>query len=231
MSDRLRRRAVLNAMGVTAWVPRAPAAAGQPDAPAATPAPRAEALGWDALAASVAACERCELHRTRTQTVFGVGAREARWMIVGEAPGQEEDRKGEPFVGRAGQLLNAMLGALGLAREQVYIANILKCRPPNNRDPRPAEVASCEGYLARQIALVNPTLIVCVGRIAAQNLLKTETPIARLRGQRHHYGPTGTPVVVTYHPAYLLRTPAEKRRAWQDLLFAQRVFAEAEAGR
>jgi len=127
--------------------------------------------------------------------------------------------------------LNSMLGALGLRREQVYIANILKCRPPNNRDPRPEEVACCEGYLQRQIALVSPTLILCVGRVAAQNLLKTQTPLGKLRGQRHVYGSQQTPVVVTYHPAYLLRTPADKRRAWQDLLFARRVFADAEAGR
>lgn len=244
MSTAARRHAALSAMGVTTWVSRSGAAPAEEAAPRAaeaaatalvpSPAQTADAVAcpdWDSLAAAVAACQRCELHRGRTQTVFGVGARDARWMIVGEAPGQEEDRKGEPFVGRAGQLLNSMLGALGLRREQVYIANILKCRPPNNRDPRPEEVACCEGYLQRQIALVNPTLILCVGRVAAQNLLKTQTPLGKLRGQRHVYGSQQTPVVVTYHPAYLLRTPADKRRAWQDLLFAQRVFADAEAGR
>jgi len=227
------RRACLAAMGVTAWVPRAASAAEDLDAPAA-PAPTAgvstePAPDWDSLAATVAACQRCELHQGRTQTVFGVGARRARWMVIGEAPGQEEDRKGEPFVGRAGQLLNSMLEALGMRRNEVYIANILKCRPPNNRDPKPEEVACCEGYLARQIELVAPQIILCVGRIAAQNLLKTQTPIGKLRGQRFSYGPQQVPVVVTYHPAYLLRTPAEKRRTWQDLLFARRVFEDAQA--
>ncbi|HMM75503.1 MAG TPA: uracil-DNA glycosylase [Gammaproteobacteria bacterium] len=237
MSKSERRHAALAAMGVTAWVPRGDAAppveeTATPPAPAPVAAGTrgVDAADWDSLAAAVAACQRCELHKGRTQTVFGVGARDARWMVIGEAPGQEEDRRGEPFVGRAGQLLNSMLAALGFRREQVYIANILKCRPPNNRDPRPEEVACCEGYLQRQIALVNPAVILCVGRIAAQNLLKTQTPIAKLRGQRHVYGPRQTPVIVTYHPAYLLRSPAEKRRAWQDLLFAQRVYAEATRG-
>lgn len=227
------RRAALSAMGVVAWVPRhaAAAAAQTPLAEAsdAAPALRPEAPDWDELAARVAACQRCELHQGRTQTVFGVGDRNARWMVIGEAPGQEEDRRGEPFVGRAGQLLNSMLRALGVERGEVYIANILKCRPPGNRDPRPDEVACCEGYLARQIELVAPRLILCVGRIAAQNLLKTQAPIGKLRGQRHVYGAQETPVVVTYHPAYLLRSPAEKRRAWQDLLFAQRLYAELTA--
>lgn len=232
MSSFERRHAALNAMGVTAWVRRDLAPAADAAVPGPVREPRgAESGDWDGLAAAVAACRRCELHQGRTQTVFGVGARDARWMVIGEAPGQEEDRRGEPFVGRAGQLLNSMLAALGLARGQVYIANILKCRPPNNRDPRPEEVACCEAYLQRQIALVNPAILLCVGRIAAQNLLKVQTPIAKLRGQRHVYGPRQTPVVVTYHPAYLLRTRAEKRRAWQDLLFAQRVYAEATGGR
>ena len=228
MSISARRQAALDAMGVTAWTRRglAPAAEAVASEPESEPRSAVPA-DWDGRAAAVAACQRCELHKGRTQTVFGVGARDARWMVIGEAPGQEEDRRGEPFVGRAGQLLNSMLAALGLKREAVYIANILKCRPPNNRDPRPEEVVCCETYLQRQIALVNPAILLCVGRIAAQNLLKVQTPIAKLRGQRHVYGPRQTPVVVTYHPAYLLRSPAEKRRAWQDLLFAQRVYAEA----
>jgi DNA polymerase len=186
----------------------------------------AGALDWDALAAAVASCERCALAAGRTQTVFGVGNRNAEWMIIGEAPGQEEDRQGEPFVGRAGQLLNAMLEAVGLSRTQVFIANILKCRPPANRDPEPAEAAACSGWLARQIELVNPKLILCVGRTAAQNLLQTQTPIGKLRGQRYAYGAQEIPVVVTWHPAYLLRSPAEKRRAWQDLLLARQVFEQ-----
>lgn len=198
-----------------------------PSGGAATPAVRAEIaeLDWEALASHVAACTACELHQGRLQTVFGVGNRQAPWMVIGEAPGAEEDKRGEPFVGRAGQLLTAMLAAAGLPRPEVYIANILKCRPPGNRDPRPEEVAQCEHYLARQIALVQPRLILAVGRIAAQNLLKVQTPLSRLRGQQHSYGPLGVPVVVTYHPAYLLRSPAEKRRAWDDLQFARQIFA------
>lgn len=209
-------------------------------APSAQPATVVEAmpsvpseiasLDWEALAARVTACTACELHQGRLQTVFGVGHPQAQWMIVGEAPGAEEDKRGEPFVGRAGQLLTAMLAAAGLPRPEVYIANILKCRPPDNRDPRPEEVMQCEHYLARQIALVQPRLILAVGRIAAQNLLKVQTPLSRLRGQRHSYGPREVPVVVTYHPAYLLRSPGEKRRAWEDLQFARQIFATQAPG-
>ena len=188
-------------------------------------------LDWPALRAAVAACTACELHQGRTQVVFGVGNPAARWMFIGEAPGQEEDRQGEPFVGRAGQLLNAMIRALGMRREDVFIANILKCRPPGNRDPRPAEAASCRGFLERQVELVDPTLVVAVGRIAAQNLLATETPIARLRGKVHSFGSRGWPLVVTYHPAYLLRSPGEKRKAWADLLQARQLFARLERER
>ena len=181
-------------------------------------------LDWGSLQAEVTGCTACDLHKTRTQTVFGVGDRNAEWLIVGEAPGAEEDRQGEPFVGRAGQLLNAMLLAIGLKREQVYIANILKCRPPNNRDPRPEEVACCEPFLKRQVALLKPKIILAVGRIAAQNLLKTDTRIGALRGKRYTYADTDIPVVVTYHPAYLLRSPKEKRKAWQDLLYARKIL-------
>jgi DNA polymerase len=178
----------------------------------------------------VAACTRCALSGTRTQTVFGTGSVHARWMFIGEAPGADEDRQGEPFVGRAGQLLTSMIRALGLRREDVYIANVLKCRPPGNRDPRPEEAAHCRGYLERQIELVAPAIVVAVGRIAAQNLLATDTPLARLRGQVHALGARGWPLVVTYHPAYLLRSPGEKRKAWQDLLFAKQVYGRIEAG-
>jgi DNA polymerase len=201
-------------------VARAPAAAPQPDI--------AASLDWDELRAAVAACQRCELHATRTQTVFGVGNPQARWMFIGEAPGAEEDKQGEPFVGRAGQLLTSMIRALGLRREDVFIANVLKCRPPDNRDPRPVEAASCRGFLERQVALVDPTLIIAVGRIAAQNLLATETPIAKLRGKVHSFGAKAWPVVVTYHPAYLLRSPGEKRKSWQDLLHARQLFGRLE---
>ena len=214
---------------------RPAAAAPEPDAAMPAPAGPApgdagvQAMDWATLREAVAGCTRCELHRGRTQTVFGTGDPEADWMIVGEAPGRDEDLQGEPFVGRAGQLLNAMLRAVGLERDQVYIANILKCRPPDNRDPRPEEVLCCEPYLHRQIALVGPRLILAVGRVAAQNLLKTTRPIGRLRGRAHSYGPAGIPLIVTYHPAYLLRSPAEKRKAWQDLQLAVRTF-QAAAG-
>ena len=181
---------------------------------------------WTQLQDEVSGCKRCDLHRGRTQTVFGVGNRNADWLIIGEAPGAEEDRQGEPFVGRAGKLLNAMLRATGLQRGEVYIANILKCRPPDNRDPRPEEVSCCEGYLQRQIALIKPKIILAVGRIAAQNLLKVDTPIGKMRGNRYEYD--GIPVVVTYHPAYLLRSPGQKRKSWQDLQLAMKIFRESK---
>ncbi|HEY0720982.1 MAG TPA: uracil-DNA glycosylase [Gammaproteobacteria bacterium] len=183
-------------------------------------------LDWQALQERVAQCTRCaELVANRTQTVFGVGNHTADWLVIGEAPGADEDQQGEPFVGRAGQLLNAMLLAIGLQREQVFIANILKCRPPNNRDPKPEEAANCAPYLQRQIALIQPKIILAVGRIAAQNLLQTDTPIGKLRDQVHRYGET--PLVVTYHPAYLLRTPGDKRKAWEDLKLARSLVSSA----
>jgi DNA polymerase len=154
-----------------------------------------------------------------------VGNAQAEWLVVGEAPGAEEDRQGEPFVGRAGQLLNSMLRALGLAREQVYIANVLKCRPPHNRDPLASETVECLPFLERQIGLLKPKIMLVVGRIAAQNLLRTDVPLGRLRQQVHVFGESRVPLVVTYHPAYLLRTPADKRKAWQDLKFAREVLA------
>jgi DNA polymerase len=186
-------------------------------------------LGWEELATAVRSCTKCPLHATRTNGVFGVGNRSARWMIIGEAPGADEDRQGEPFVGRAGQLLNSMLKAVGLAREQVFIANILKSRPPNNRDPKPEEVRACIPYLYRQIELVNPGLILCVGRIAAQTLLEVDTPIGKLRGVVHRIA-ANRPMVVTYHPAYLLRSPVEKRKSWADLLLAMRTFETLQSG-
>jgi DNA polymerase len=211
------RLAMLDAMGVTAWITRDRAVG---------PAGRAPGPDWDALEAAVRDCRLCGLCETRTQTVFGTGDRRARLMVIGEAPGAEEDRQGEPFVGRAGQLLNSMLAAAGFERAQVYIANVLKCRPPNNRDPGALEVAQCLPYLRRQIELVEPAAILCVGRIAAQRLLGREEPLARLRGQVHEFG--GVPVVVTYHPAYLLRSPAEKRKAWIDLKLALGVLARGD---
>ena len=186
--------------------------------------PDVATLDWPALQQQVSKCSRCpELVASRSQTVFGVGNPQADWMVIGEAPGADEDKQGEPFVGKAGQLLNAMLAALGLKRQQVYIANVLKCRPPNNRDPQPEEAAACEAFLKRQIALVQPKVILVVGRIAAQNLLKVETPIGKLRGSVHTYDDK-LPVVVTYHPAYLLRSPSEKRKSWADLCLARKVI-------
>nr|VFK25224.1 MAG: DNA polymerase [Candidatus Kentron sp. MB]VFK31535.1 MAG: DNA polymerase [Candidatus Kentron sp. MB]VFK75553.1 MAG: DNA polymerase [Candidatus Kentron sp. MB] len=184
------------------------------------------ATDWEKLRTEVSTCTACALHKTRTQTVFGVGAASADWMFIGEAPGADEDRQGEPFVGRAGRLLNAMIEAIGLKREEVYIANTLKCRPPNNREPEPPEALACESFLLRQIAFVNPKIILAVGRIAAQNLLATTTPIGQLRGRRFKFRDTGIPLVVTYHPAYLLRSPSQKRRSWEDLLLARAVYTE-----
>ena len=179
----------------------------------------------DELRQIVSKCTQCELHRTRTQTVFGVGHPAADWLIIGEAPGADEDRQGEPFVGRAGQLLTNMLRAMGLAREEVFIANILKCRPPNNRDPQANEINSCAAYLRQQIEFIQPKIILVVGRIAAQSLLNTDTPIGKMRGKKYSYQDTEIPVVATYHPAYLLRSPQQKRNSWEDLKFALQVYA------
>ena len=202
----------------------APAFPEQPTASAIPLSPDVAAQ-WDRLRSEVATCTRCTLHSSRTQGVFGVGNPQADWLVIGEAPGAEEDRRGEPFVGRAGQLLDAMLKAIGLSREtNVFIANVLKSRPPGNRDPKPEEVAACLPYLMRQIALMRPQLILAVGRIAAQNLLSTDLSLGRLRGKVHHFGELNTPLIVTYHPAYLLRTPGDKRKAWEDLKFARSVF-------
>jgi DNA polymerase len=213
------RRAYLRSMGIDLWVPR-----GEPDPePEAEPQqPQVEAPDWDALQAAVAGCTRCPLHATRTQTVFGVGDRGADWMIIGEAPGAEEDRRGEPFVGRAGKLLDEMLLAVGQGRDSVFIANVLKCRPPNNRDPQQGESEACRSHLDRQIELVSPKIILAVGRIAAQLLLATDAPVGRMRGTVHRLG--DTPLVVTYHPAYLLRSPSQKRKSWDDLCLARSVI-------
>jgi len=223
----------LKTMGIDVWVPRARAITESvsitdtqietPQADISTPAPAQQTpnIDWPALEQQVQACTQCALHETRTNVVFGVGNKQADIMFIGEAPGADEDQQGEPFVGKAGQLLNAMLQSVGLKREQVYIANILKCRPPNNRDPKPEEAASCTPYLIQQIQLLQPKLIVALGRIAAQRLLQTDASLSKLRGQLHKLPQTSTPMLVTYHPAYLLRSPQEKRKAWQDLLFMQ----------
>ena len=226
----------LKEIGIPVWRVRGVAAV-------AAPAPAGPALGvaepaalmgaapdadvWSELQAKVRACTLCGLHRGRTQTVFGVGRRDARLFVIGEAPGADEDRQGEPFVGRAGQLLNAMLRSIGLPRVEVYIANILKCRPPNNRDPEQSESASCTPYLSQQIELVQPRVLLAVGRIAAQSLLQTDAPIGRIRGRVVSYGPRNTPLVVTYHPAYLLRSPLEKAKAWTDLCMVKELLSRS----
>ena len=193
---------------------------GQAQSPARADAPR----DWVELKQLVSGCVKCSLHKTRTQTVFGVGDPSAQWMLIGEAPGAEEDRLGDPFVGQAGRLLDNMLAAIGLDRRQnVYIANVLKCRPPGNRNPEPEEVAKCSPHLLRQIELVNPRLIVAMGRFAAQTLLETDGSIASLRGRVHRYA--GRPCIVTYHPAYLLRNLPDKAKAWADLVFACKTMA------
>jgi DNA polymerase len=260
-----RQREMLAAMGVRVFERPAARAMGAAAAPVvastppavARPAPRAPAapavaapvvvqsrtvarsevalLDWGALRAAVADCRACALCETRTQTVFGVGHEQAHWMIVGEAPGEQEDLQGEPFVGAAGQLLDNMLRALGLARRDappersVFIANTLKCRPPRNRNPEPTESAQCAPYLERQIELVAPRVILAMGRFAAQSLLATDEAIGKLRGRVHRW--RDTPVVVTYHPAYLLRTPADKARAWDDLCLAASVLEADERER
>ncbi len=213
-----RRRAYLDAMGIQLWQLRS-----RVSTPESASESQGLAADWPTLEQAVLQCRLCDLHEGRTQAVFGIGDCAADWLIIGEAPGAEEDRRGEPFVGRAGQLLNAMLKAVGLRREQVYIANIVKCRPPNNRDPRPAEAASCRQYLMRQVELIRPSLILAVGRIAAHNLLGTDSSLGKLRGRIHHFGAQQIPLVVTYHPAYLLRSPDQKAKAWSDLLLARSV--------
>ncbi len=222
--SRTQQQAYLDAMGIQVWRARDAALADAP-VPGGDEGLVAQ-LDWEALQQAVSGCTRCALHETRTNAVFGVGDPNADWLIVGEAPGADEDRQGEPFVGRAGQLLNAMLKAIGYERRQVYIANILKCRPPDNRDPHAGEVACCEPYLQRQVELIAPRVILAVGRIAAQNLLQSDLPIGKLRGQVHHYGKRRIPVIATYHPAYLLRSPAEKRKSWQDLQLARRTYQD-----
>ncbi|MGA0612271.1 uracil-DNA glycosylase [Caldimonas sp. KR1-144] len=258
MSWTARQRAMLQEMGVGGWLRHvAPAtvavaveappevavlhAEPAPVAPPAEPtgpAPQGprpsgvETMDWPALREAVAGCTACGLCRTRTQTVFGVGHERAHWMIVGEAPGEQEDRQGEPFVGKAGQLLDNMLRAVGLSRgegdaeRQVFICNVLKCRPPGNRNPDPAEVAQCEPFLLRQVQLVRPRIILAMGRFAVQSLLRTDEAIGRLRGRVHRYA--GVPTIVTYHPAYLLRNLPDKAKAWDDLCLAVETLRAAE---
>ncbi|MGR9086690.1 MAG: uracil-DNA glycosylase [Gammaproteobacteria bacterium] len=227
----------LEAMGIDVWRSRLPAApqetstaeavSASDDSAAMTPEQRtehssSEKEAWRRLESEVSQCRKCGLCESRSQTVFGSGCRQTDWMLIGEAPGQQEDLQGLPFVGKAGMLLTEMLRAMGLARDEVFITNILKCRPPGNRDPKPEEAASCREYLDRQIALVRPKIILAVGRISAQTLLETDAPLSRLRGKVHLLN--DIPVIVVYHPAYLLRNPADKKKAWLDLLFAMQTY-------
>lgn len=239
--QQLKRRQYLEAMGIQTWQLRQPQSQSHPEtehesvgevARSVVEPDKGQSLSvtvpeWATIETAVKSCSRCELHKKRTQSVLGVGNRNADWMIIGEAPGADEDKQGEPFVGRAGKLLDQMLLAIGLKRESVYITNIVKCRPPNNRDPKPEEAASCESYLKQQISLIQPKIIFALGRVAAHNLLKTDQRVGAMRGKRFEYTDSGIPVIVSYHPAYLLRSPAEKRKAWEDLLLARRLVSES----
>lgn len=235
--DNAIRLQYLEAMGIDVWIPKTlmdhaqsppsatennsidnPVQPVEPDLP--------EAINWDALQTEVATCTKCSLCETRNQTVFGSGNKNADWMLIGEAPGQNEDLQGKPFVGSAGLLLTEMLRAIGLAREEIFITNIVKCRPPGNRNPKPDEIESCRDYLQRQRMLIKPKIILAVGRIAAQTLLKTDEPLAKLRGKVHILD--NTPVVVVYHPAYLLRSLLDKRKAWMDLTHAVQTYKNIE---
>ncbi|MBL3529247.1 MAG: uracil-DNA glycosylase [gamma proteobacterium endosymbiont of Lamellibrachia anaximandri] len=247
--EEARRKAYLTAMGITVWQRRDPPAAVAPEtmvseaeslpAPERTAgertlvettatAPMAESAAdqWSDLRRRVSACSACSLRAGCTQTVFGVGNTQADLLIIGEAPGADEDRQGEPFVGPAGQLLNAMLLAMGFQREAVFIANIVKCRPPSNRNPKQEEALQCEPFLLQQIALTQPKVILSLGAVSAHNLLKTDIPVGRLRGRIHNYGDSAIPLVVTYHPAYLLRSPEQKAKSWQDLQLALSLLRE-----
>jgi uracil-DNA glycosylase len=231
-----RRHRLWRAMGLgPVWQMRGAAVAAAAQEAGGDPrTARIAQLDWDDLAREVAACADCPLGQTRRQAVYGVGYRHAEWMLVGEAPGAEEDARGEPFVGQAGKLLDNMLASVGLTRQgetpqSVFIANVLKCRPPNNRNPEPLEVARCEPFLRRQIELVGPRVVLVMGRFAAQALLGTDASIASLRGQVHHIDTGGrrVPVVVTYHPAYLLRNLDDKAKSWADLCFAREVHGRS----
>ena len=214
----MNREQYLQTMGIDIWSERV------------TPAEQGDSLQdsgpftetWEQLEARANVCTACNLHQPRKNVVFGSGNPSAELLIIGEAPGAQEDEQGKPFVGNAGQLLTKMLQAIGLSRDEVYIANIVKCRPPDNRDPVPEEVATCTPYLIQQIEMIKPKIILALGRVAAHFLLANDAPMSELRNNIFHYGATRIPVIVTYHPAYLLRAPQEKRKAWEDLKLLQR---------
>ena len=226
----IRRQQYLEEIGITVWLERKLADKETADFNVKSISEKNKSIeteldkNLDHLSRQIETCTLCELHKFRTKTVFGIGNKNADWLVIGEAPGADEDLRGEPFVGRAGKLSNAMLLSMGLQRKEVFIANILKCRPPKNRDPKSDEVKVCENYLRQQIELIKPKIILALGRIAAQNLLKSTTPIGKMRGNSYLYPDSDLPVVVTYHPAYLLRSPSEKRKVWDDLKFAQNIF-------
>ena len=226
----IRRQQYLEEIGITVWLERKLADKETADFNVKSISEKNKSYeteldkNLDRLSRQIETCTLCELHKFRTKTVFGIGNKNADWLVIGEARGADEDLMGEPFVGRAGKLLNAMLLSMGLQRKEVFIANILKCRPPKNRDPKSDEVKVCENYLRQQIELIKPRIILALGRIAAQNLLKSTTPIGKMRGNSYLYPDSDLPVVVTYHPAYLLRSPSEKRKVWEDLKFAQNIF-------
>lgn len=227
MPTEQQRLEYLQALGIDAWISRRKSRKSELDLSEGVVTAGSSMPDWELLRSAVASCTGCLLHEHRTQTVFGVGNLNADWMIIGEAPGAEEDRRGEPFVGRAGKLLDEMLRALGLDRSTVFITNILKCRPPNNRDPARDETVACCSHLEGQIELVKPRLILAVGRIAAQALLHSDSPVGRLRGRPHFLNDRQISLVVTYHPAYLLRSPSQKRKVWEDLCLAKKVVQES----
>jgi uracil-DNA glycosylase family 4 len=227
MPTERQRQEYLQALGLDIWIPRRKSDKSELDLAEVTVTADNSVPDWELLRATVAACTGCLLHENRTQTVFGVGNLNADWMIIGEAPGAEEDSCGEPFVGRAGKLLDEMLRAVGLDRSTVFMTNILKCRLPNNHDLAGNETEACRGYLERQVELVNPRLILAVGRIAAQALLYSDSPVGQLRGCPHFLNDGQIPLVVTYHPAYLLRNPSQKRKVWEDLCLARKVVQES----
>jgi uracil-DNA glycosylase family 4 len=220
----------LRELEILNWQPRH-ADPAQPQDSVVAPPETVDLSSWEPLKQAVVNCTACGLHSTRTQTVFGVGNPNADLLFIGEAPGFNEDQQGEPFVGRGGQLLTAMIKTMGLTRNDVYIANILKCRPPNNRDPLPEEVNLCTRFLTQQIALIKPRIVVAVGRIAAHYLLQTKSSLESLRNKVHQYGANATPLIVTYHPAYLLRNPVDKKKAYIDLQFIQRTLGVSMHGR
>jgi uracil-DNA glycosylase len=230
-----RKQAILQIIGIEQWQIRSPIVT-TPEKNIVTPASEPNSLApivantsnmdWETLKKTIKHCQKCALAKTRTQTVFGVGSEQAKLMVVGEAPGFHEDQQGKPFVGRAGQLLTQMLQAIDLTREQVFIANVLKCRPPNNRDPVITEVKQCTPYLQRQIAIIKPRVILALGRIAAQYLLNCDTPMRDLRGRRYFYTDDKIPLYVTYHPAYLLRSPQDKRKTLHDLTILKHALMD-----